>query len=307
MKRKQIFSVTVVGILSLLLIAGIAVAATEWPGDNTFTGIVNFFPNGIRIGQQGTGGVTYFNGTIANITTTDGRDNPVTVGDNLRVDGRIQRGHNLPSDGWNVIIDDGLEINKTLLVEGEATMKGLVKFQGGTDPAFYSKTEADNMFVKKENPVYETQYRDLFLNYSNIFPEDESITYDVRTATPFGLSIQANKKFYLPLNLPSPGVEIQATRLYAYDSSGFGNFTLKLYKEVAGAPGIPTITELASMSTSGSSGAQSVDDTLTPFEVVNSTTTSYRFVLESNAADGLGGQALRFYGVRVTYGLTRPN
>ncbi|MBU1178225.1 hypothetical protein KJ903_03310, partial [Patescibacteria group bacterium] len=47
----------------------------------------------IRIGSQGTGGVTYFNGSIVNSTTgSGGVDNPVTFGDNVRIDGGIQRG-----------------------------------------------------------------------------------------------------------------------------------------------------------------------------------------------------------------------
>lgn len=54
--------------------------------DNVFTGVVNWFKKGIKIGQQGSGGVTFFNGTIVNNTTTAGKDNPVTIGDKLRVD-----------------------------------------------------------------------------------------------------------------------------------------------------------------------------------------------------------------------------
>lgn len=54
--------------------------------DNVFTGVVNWFKSGVKIGQQGTGGVTFFNGTIVNNTTTGGKDNPVTIGDKLRVD-----------------------------------------------------------------------------------------------------------------------------------------------------------------------------------------------------------------------------
>lgn len=54
--------------------------------DNVFTGIVNWFKKGVKIGEQGSGGVTYFNGTIVNSTTSSGNDNPVTVGDKLRVD-----------------------------------------------------------------------------------------------------------------------------------------------------------------------------------------------------------------------------
>ncbi len=59
--------------------------------DNVFTGVVNWFKKGIKIGEQGVGGVTYFNGTIVNNTTKGGVDNPVTIGDKLRVDDVIYR------------------------------------------------------------------------------------------------------------------------------------------------------------------------------------------------------------------------
>ncbi len=56
-----------------------------------FESVTNWFKKGIKIGRQNTGGVTFFNGTIVNSTTKSGKDNPVTVGDNLRVDGAIWR------------------------------------------------------------------------------------------------------------------------------------------------------------------------------------------------------------------------
>jgi len=42
--------------------------------------------NSLKVGQQGEGGVTYFNGTIVNETTgEDDADNPVTFGDDVRI------------------------------------------------------------------------------------------------------------------------------------------------------------------------------------------------------------------------------
>ena len=50
------------------------------------------FPD-VHIGEQGVGGVTFFNGTIVNTTTSDsGADLPVTFGDMMRIDGSIYRG-----------------------------------------------------------------------------------------------------------------------------------------------------------------------------------------------------------------------
>lgn len=61
--------------------------------NNTYTGVVNAFTKGVKIGVQGSGGVTYFNGTIINTTTDEaGLENPVTFGDDVRVDGKMMRG-----------------------------------------------------------------------------------------------------------------------------------------------------------------------------------------------------------------------
>src|SRR5574340_276594 len=66
----------------------------------------------LTIGRQGVGGVTYFNGTMKNNTTgTGGADNPVTIGDNLRVDGRVYRGTSAgTTDSSPFIINDNLEV-----------------------------------------------------------------------------------------------------------------------------------------------------------------------------------------------------
>src|SRR3989339_294034 len=48
--------------------------------------------NSVYIGKQGTGGVTFFNGTIVNSTKgTNNSNNPVTFGDDVRIDGQIYR------------------------------------------------------------------------------------------------------------------------------------------------------------------------------------------------------------------------
>ena len=103
---------TLIGALAIAFVFtmfGVSYAATEWLDDNTFTGIVNWFPNGVKIGQQGTGGVTFFNGTIVNKTTTDaGADIPVTFGDNVRIDGELWRGEDSGPGDMPVKVNDDL-------------------------------------------------------------------------------------------------------------------------------------------------------------------------------------------------------
>ena len=91
---------------------GVASATTDWNDDNVFNGTVNWFKNGIRIGQQGSGGVTFFNGTIINETTdADENDNPVAFGDNVRIDGELWRGETSgPGDDMPVKINDDLRL-----------------------------------------------------------------------------------------------------------------------------------------------------------------------------------------------------
>ena len=74
----------------------------------------------LRVGLQGIGGVTFFNGTIVNETTTDGADNPVTFGDNVRIDGRVYSGATPGiTDTHTFKINDNVEIAGTLTVGGQ--------------------------------------------------------------------------------------------------------------------------------------------------------------------------------------------
>lgn len=104
----------------------------------------------IKIGKQGVGGVTFFNGTIVNSTTDEsGDDNPVTFGDNVRIDGEIfrtQKGsdplkisdsiiptasliNNLGSDNnrWSVVYSANGDFT------GNLGVQGIVDINGGMD------------------------------------------------------------------------------------------------------------------------------------------------------------------------------
>lgn len=105
---------------------GVASATTDWNDDNIFNGTINWFKKGIRIGEQGTGGVTFFNGSIVNETTTDDVDNPVTFGDNVRIDGEIWRGAAAgTTDEYPVKINDNLRVFGDLTVEGANPASGV--------------------------------------------------------------------------------------------------------------------------------------------------------------------------------------
>ena len=76
----------------------------------------------IKVGAQGVGGVTFFNGTIINNTTTAGADNPVTFGDNVRIDGRIYRGATAgTTDTLPVQVNDNMEVAGSLSIGSLST------------------------------------------------------------------------------------------------------------------------------------------------------------------------------------------
>ncbi|MFH1597775.1 MAG: hypothetical protein ABIB97_01705 [Patescibacteria group bacterium] len=103
-KKKLFYSLSVAGV-SLLTCVGVVYAAS-------FTGEGTVPFDSIRIGQQDVGGVTFFNGTIINETTNESNaDNPVTFGDNVRIDGRVYRGATAGAgDTMPFIVNDNMEV-----------------------------------------------------------------------------------------------------------------------------------------------------------------------------------------------------
>lgn len=105
MKKSLVIAMVIIA--SVALTAGVVKAAgmtADW----------------LRVGTQGEGGVTYFNGTIINETTGDNdADNPVTFGDNVRIDGRVYRGATAgTADTLPFIVNDNMEVTGTLTVAG---------------------------------------------------------------------------------------------------------------------------------------------------------------------------------------------
>lgn len=78
----------------------------------------------LKVGQQSVGGVTFFNGTIINDTTdSTGADNPVTFGDNVRIDGRVYRGATAGTgDSMPFIVNDNMEVKGNLSIDGGLTL-----------------------------------------------------------------------------------------------------------------------------------------------------------------------------------------
>lgn len=119
MNKKTVFSVGTSVLVSTFILAGVAVAATPSAIPGVF--------DSLTVGKQGVGGVTFFNGTIVNSTTENGNDNPVTFGDNVRIDGRVYRGATSGSgDSQPFIVNDDAEVVGSLSVSGVDISSGFI-------------------------------------------------------------------------------------------------------------------------------------------------------------------------------------
>lgn len=109
MKKGSIIFLSV--ILTIIISAGVANAFRA--GDGTLE------VDSLRVGKQDEGGVTFFNGTIVNETTfgTTG-NNPVTFGDDVRIDGDIYRGLlGYLGEDTPVKINDNIKIKGPLILD----------------------------------------------------------------------------------------------------------------------------------------------------------------------------------------------
>ena len=74
--NKRALSVSAVSLVVTFGVVSLVVAATSFAGQGT----VSF--DSIQIGRTGVGGVTYFNGSIANNTkASNGADQPIAIAD----------------------------------------------------------------------------------------------------------------------------------------------------------------------------------------------------------------------------------
>lgn len=142
--KKTIVRGIVVSLVAIVVTSGVVWAATVRDitsrlGGNTgdfFDLNGTLLVDSIKVGAQGVGGVTFFNGTILN-NTTDANNNgiPVTFGDDVRVDGALWRGATQgPGDTLPLKLNDDVQLfgnatftsGKTITVTG-ATWVGLTQ------------------------------------------------------------------------------------------------------------------------------------------------------------------------------------
>ena len=155
---KRSLAITLVAFAAVMLTVGVVKAASEYNITSTLGGVSgDFFDldgtlkvDSIKVGAQGVGGVTFFNGTIVNETTNSGVDNPVTFGDNVRIDGRVYRGAAAgTSDSMPFIVNDNMEVTGTLTVSG-LSGSGIVSSNNIASNAITSAKVADGAIATED-------------------------------------------------------------------------------------------------------------------------------------------------------------
>jgi len=130
--NKTIVRSIVVSAVAIVVTSGIVWAAsvrniTGRLGGNTgdfFDLDGTLLVDSIKVGAQGVGGVTFFNGTILN-NTTDANNNgiPVTFGDDVRIDGALWRGATSgPGDTNELKLNDDVRIYGDLTIDSGKTI-----------------------------------------------------------------------------------------------------------------------------------------------------------------------------------------
>ncbi len=152
MKKKRVVFSICLGLASALVCGGVVYAdthnITSILGGSTgdifdVKGAMQF--DSVRVGRQGTGGVTYFNGSIINNTTgTGGADIPVTFGDNVRIDGTVFRGATAGTgDTMPFKVNDNMEVTGSLSIGSLAT-SGVIAAANLADSAVTTGKIADS-------------------------------------------------------------------------------------------------------------------------------------------------------------------
>ncbi len=178
MKKLLISAILVCGVM--ILIYGLPVGA-KWiditpllggeEGD-TFDLKSTLKVNSLKVGSPDIGGVTYLRGSIVNDTSTGSQDNPVTFGDNVRIDGSIYRGDTMgPGVGHPVYINDDarifgdLTVNRTAKIAGDQSVGG-------------NSTITGNLAVNGSNGLTMGSDTNLYRNSADVLRTSDSLVVD---------------------------------------------------------------------------------------------------------------------------------
>ena len=285
----------------------------------------------LKVGEQGIGGVTFFNGSIINNTTdTYGNDLPVTVSDNLRVDGSIQRGHNQSGDTWGVKIDDDATVFGDLNATGASHISGNVRIDGqiqrghnlpsdqwgveinddltvfGTSLTVDSRNvldEIDNK-VSKTNPTYDTITSIINIQGHEFNPLDTTI--DAVYSTSAIGALTTGSIFSAPVQLPEGAVVTNVEATFV-DNDGAQDIVLSLKKNTfTSGDSAADVTKQIDMSTITSSGATATVQVLSDGSISSSTVDNSAAFYTAILSLPEDIATMQFMNMRITYTFTKP-
>jgi hypothetical protein len=136
---KKVISIVATVFFSVLIGSGLVYAATTRNITAKLGGATNDIfelSGGLQANTLKVTGNSILNGAILNNSTTNGVDNPLIFGDNVRIDGRLYRGATKgPGDNKPLIIDDDVVITGKLSVAlGGTALQGPAGPAGPTGP-----------------------------------------------------------------------------------------------------------------------------------------------------------------------------
>ncbi|MFC1617727.1 hypothetical protein ACFL2B_00425 [Patescibacteria group bacterium] len=280
--------------------------------NNIFTGI-NQFPS-IKIGAQGVGGVTFFNGSIVNATTDDdGNDNPVTFGDAVRIDGKLTRGPDADKPVW---IGSGLKIDGDIEGIDVADVSGLQDDLDGkasssaaytkseSDGRYYTQTTSDSTFVSKASPSWNAQTSYAVIPGSAFVPQDGGFEdNDINDSSALYLSGSggASEVFFGAIQLPHGATITNVTLNYNQDNAIAETVSIRLKRTAHSngsfqyiTDGLTSTNDDYGSTTSAPTGFATVDNNL------------YDYYFHAIFSDDTQGLNLMLVSAEVEYQITSP-
>lgn len=279
----------------------------------------------IRVGQQSTGGVTFFNGTIINETKDyDGNDLPVTVGDDMRIDGELFRtevGGDDPIKLADTIrpqttaaYDLGLSTNKFRhgYFSGNVSVGNLVGSEvvnsaNIADSTITGDDIDSTTTITANNFAYNSnKTRYLTIGGCEFNPEDESDNWVCDN----NYLYTTDDEYNATVNLPQSAI-VTSLKLYYIDNTNLAYVQAKLYRDdlegLVDSATSPNVTEMASASSQGESEStnfRAATDTSINQATIRNDLYSYRVRLDFV---DMASVSLGVVGVRVGYEVSQPN
>ncbi|MBU1119485.1 hypothetical protein KKH43_06410, partial [Patescibacteria group bacterium] len=262
----------------------------------------------VYIGKQGTGGVTFFNGTIVNSTTNDGVDNPVTFGDNVRIDGEIWRGEQSGPFAGADAKDMPVKVNDDLNVAGKATISGTLSNptvdakanKSDVDVALAGKANSSDLgnYVAKSNPTWNAVTRTSAVPMSGMTPVLSTYLYanSGSALLPTGNAMPTG--FTAPIHLPQGSVVKKIEITYICDQAGYSVAGgLKKYA----LDGNPDSNVVTKTSTQCDGLVHTEESTTVTNGTIDNTANTYYV-----AAAFTGDDHVALHGVQIEYEQTQP-